>query len=116
VTDAQALRAARALIENIEHWARDQYAYTADDVPCGPNNPEAYCWCATGALYRALGAPVNTTAPQQRYLDAAALDLGYYGIVHLNDHDEASRATMHSLVLACYDQAIETAEKAEATA
>ena len=57
------LVAAQALIARPEHWTKMEHARTTqpgtrtDGGPVLPTDPDASCWCADGAMLRALSGP-----------------------------------------------------------
>jgi hypothetical protein len=53
MTTAETLKAARELIANPERWTKGWFAKKADGSDTNSRNPDAYCWCAYGALHRA---------------------------------------------------------------
>lgn len=50
-----ALLQARPLIADREHWTFGSHAETAEGVTVDFDDPEAYCFCADGALARVTG-------------------------------------------------------------
>ncbi|WP_439398573.1 DUF6197 family protein [Bradyrhizobium sp. PMVTL-01] len=50
---------ARALIADKEHWIQDETAQDRDGASCEPNDTQAYCFCAQGALIRAYGGDLK---------------------------------------------------------
>lgn len=112
---ANNLREARALIETPETWTRDEAALDAGGEPTDPDDEDAVCWCARGAL-EAVGCCVlfggETEEDDGNGMDLAewsclneeAQRLGYSSIEELND------ATGHVEVLRMFDGAIARAE------
>lgn len=49
--EVEKLIAARALIEDPDHWCQNASACRADGSQCPTRSPEAVCWCATGACF-----------------------------------------------------------------
>ena len=118
-TYAKALRAARALIDSPEKWTRGAYARDAERRAANPTDNGAVCFCALGALERAVWgcslSPVWLSAlellveleiPMAWRATAEALNLAAY-----NDDPHMS----HTAVLALFDAAIAKLERASTT-
>ncbi len=102
------LKAARAIIEDPKHWTSRTFSRLKDGTPCLIDDPNAYSFCAEGALERANPARTETWAAAADFLDAAAnklSDLDGGGIVYINDRRG------HAAVLGCFDRAIEAASE-----
>lgn len=97
-----ALKAARELLTNAEHWTKESSARKADGTACHVMNENAKCWCALGALERS-GA---NTYYIHRALDKLRIN---NTISAYNDHAK----TTHDDVLKMFDVAIELSESAE---
>lgn len=93
MTTLEALKAARELIADVQHWtigapARDAYGASVAGV-----SKRAVCWCTIGALVRVEGA----WGPAQDFLREVA---GGASLVTVNDRDG------HAAVLNLFDRAI----------
>lgn len=55
MTVLEALKAARELISVPERWTQGVYARGPDGRPVHPDDPEATCFCALGAVLRVGG-------------------------------------------------------------
>lgn len=55
LTHKQALIEARKLIEDQEYWTQGAYAKTNLGIEVSATDPEAYCFCLVGALYKVSG-------------------------------------------------------------
>jgi hypothetical protein len=108
-----ALRAARDLIAEPEHWTRSaparrwkppQKREPSGWVPTHATDPHASRWCAAGALCAVAG--VRCHPPGIAFLQVAALRLFGTGIGRANDDPRVS----HADVLRAYDVAITLAE------
>jgi hypothetical protein len=53
VTVDDVVRGAPPLLENKKTWTRRTFARAANGSSVMPTNPDAVCWCAVGALYKA---------------------------------------------------------------
>jgi hypothetical protein len=111
---AAALRAARALIADPEHWTRSAPARRwkpphghaqGDWVPSAATEQSARRFCATGALSAVSGK--RSGAPGIGFLDAASHRLFETSIGRANDD---ARLTTHADVLRAFDLAITLAE------
>ena len=108
MTTLEALRAARRLITDPEHWCQESSAREADGTNCSVHHPGARSFCAAGALWKVTGTYLGSE-DDERIVDAAAMRLhaatGWSTntkIVEFNDHV----TTDHAAVLAVYDKAI----------
>ena len=50
----KALQAVRTLLGVEDRWTKGFFARRDDRTKCGPRQPEARCWCLTGALMKVL--------------------------------------------------------------
>lgn len=121
-----ALRAARDLIADPQHWCRGTLARDAWGEDVGPCSPRARRWCASGALIMVSRANKDELAGDHSgtglfveirpMVDAEAKRLGMEGawqweatridsIVQVNDR------ISHDMVIKCFDRAIATAEE-----
>ncbi len=100
----QALLAARELISAPERWAQQFYAYDAAGKRVMPNDPDAVCWCAVGAVHKAGGGATSIHMALDALGDAVpgmAMTLPVY-----ND------SRTHPEILALFDRAIAKLEAA----
>lgn len=93
---------ARELLSDPEKWAKEDFAYTADEAPVHPLDPAATCFCLLGALER-----VTRNRDGLAYLDARQAIRGMLPGEHdcvpeFNDDPD----TTHADVLAVLDKAI----------
>jgi hypothetical protein len=109
------LERAREILSEPTHWTKDEFALTEDLTWVDPINPEAFCFCALGALRRAesdLGMPPRSWglgyARPEDYLEAVIPEKFHQEIPTFNDSDE----TDHEDVLYVFDVAIEDARAA----
>lgn len=101
----ETLKAAKARIEEEEHWNKGEYAVDGDGMRCGPTSYRAYAYCAVGALCAETkrgGARVRFH-PAYEFL-GRAVPGGF--ITDFND------SKTHSEVLAAFDEAIRAASEA----
>lgn len=106
----QTLVAARALIADPTHWTTGTCARDEDGIPESHTAKEAVCWCAMGAIFKAIREtdPDGTRGPLENAcftaLDDAVLELwpeDPSNIVGVNDKRG------HTAVLQAFDRAIE---------
>src|SRR5690242_7058396 len=75
------LRAARELVQR--GWTQGWYARDKTGRAVGWDHPEASCWCASGAIYKAVGVSfthlTQITTPQRALMEdcAKAVSGGY---------------------------------------
>jgi hypothetical protein len=117
------LIAARALIADREHWCQGANAQADTGAPVNIDSPDAYCFCANGALGRACGVKEDTDYDDwtksdafdeaSRALTAAANELFGSGYVDVNDgadttadNHDAAYAEAHLQILRVFDHAI----------
>lgn len=100
MTAAELLRAAKAKIEDPEHWCQGSYACDENGNGTYSRDSRAHSWCAVGALF-SMAQNFSVTSN----LRMAALEQGYRSISYLNDE------STHENVMKMYDRAIEFAEK-----
>lgn len=100
----EVLRAARALIDTPEKWTQGCYAKDAKGNGLPPEDEDAVCFCASGAL-RHVDVDVDVCWPA---FDALGLAVGG-NIIEFNDSHS------HADVLAAFDRAI-AAEETRVTA
>lgn len=104
MTAAEALRAAKAKIEDPGYWCKYYYARDADGKPTESFDQKACSWCALGAVL-SIGADFHIF----HYLHKAAKEYGCISADVLNDH------STHAQVMKMYDRAIELAEEDKVT-
>lgn len=102
------LKAARAKIEKPENWTQGHLALRSDGRIVGPDNPEAVCWCAEGAI-RAVSRKTKGDFNAAYAALQDALPSQYVGYVHVFNDDIC---TAHGGVLSVFDRAIAKLEKA----
>jgi hypothetical protein len=110
---ADDIRAARAVIEDPDNWTQGAMALDADGNSTPSNSETAVCFCALGAVRRAMKEPANPGHGRPR--GNAVIDALHtvvrettgqkYFIDHFND------VHSHAEVLAMFDKAIARAEK-----
>jgi hypothetical protein len=104
------LTATRALLSRPERWTQRAYARDGAGQPVCNHEPEACCWCLSGAVARtsrAYSAKYLSLAYQAIYA-AAGVEMG--GLIDWND----APGRTHADVIAMLDAAI-MAEEARAT-
>ena len=79
---ARILNAAADLIEPQGAWTQGCFARHSNDNPVGPLEPEARCWCVSGAIQRASGA---TRWNAWNAFDAYTRKKGYRHMADFND-------------------------------
>jgi len=100
-TPLEALRKARALLENPEHWTTGAFARDINGDMVTPSSGYAVAWCAEGALL--VGSIYNQGA--FKCLAEACTPTPEGGIPEYNDD-----LTDHPALLAWFDRAIKLAE------
>lgn len=93
------LRAARQRITPRNQWTQGYWAFTWAGTKCDPQDPNAICWCAGGALNKEAPDPA-LILPAVAALEAALPDYGETGLFSYND------SSTHEQVLAWFDRAI----------
>ena len=128
---SELLSAARELIADEARWTRDWSAKRGDGMPVEPESPEATCWCALGAVRRAVhdqpdrgAAAVGEPHPleplayaAERRLEGAIDILGFCPSTPPNPVSRVPSVNDflgHAAVMSMYDVAIEQAKNAEA--
>lgn len=96
------LVAARALIANPEHWTYGDHAQTRDGTLVYPTDPNAYCFCADGAMARVCQVAITEDGEWRataRYDQCAALMrdsakrlFGTFSHVAVNDGEDGTIA------------------------
>lgn len=98
MTTAEALAAARKLIDTPEKWCQNSYATTIKGRPTRPLDASAKCFCSAGACLVATG---NLYSPARDALDRLVAET-HRSVVTFNDH----HSTTHADVMALFDRAI----------
>ncbi len=97
-TTKENILAAKALIDTPDKWMQDAY------------EDGAGCYCAVGALAKALGLNPSKdeihTGPEFRLLNEASKTLHMQGIVSLND----DQSTTHAQIMEVFDAAADLAK------
>lgn len=113
------LQAARALIANPEYWTQGCHAIANTGAEVPVDDPEAYAFCADGALLKAildLGRPAPHNSPEyascSARLNSAARKMfpGIVGITDINDGNAGEPDDTHANVLAVFDAALSEKE------
>lgn len=102
------LKSARDLISQKGAWIQGTFARDKNGFDCEGIDPTAVCFCAMGAIDRAVGETnsfFNFAWPLYRALDNAGF---HNGISEWNDAPERTQEE----VVALFDKAIEIAETA----
>jgi hypothetical protein len=94
--------AARARIADPAHWTQKAYARTADKEACGPNSPNAVCWCAAAAL-----ECHNVISPAHLLAELGALPVADPDMFTLTSWNDSHT---HAEVLELFDRAIVAAQ------
>ena len=99
LTPAQVLRDAKALISDPAKWTQKAAARDIEGAEVAFGDEDAVCWCALGAIWRAV--PNNDVETDAIFALSNAMGMG---VPLFND------AHTHPEVLAAFDRAIELAE------
>jgi len=99
--ELQAMKRARALITDPEHWTQDAFARDKAGTRLTAHDPSAVSWCMAGAVIKCGGARMY--APFEA-LRAMATEKGYERLPVFNDYSD------HATVLAAFDEVIARAE------
>lgn len=104
---AEVLREAYELIKDREHWTQGCAARTIEDHPCEALDPDAFSFCAVGAVQRTVDRAGDDF---DGWLFSEAMEFvgGEDPIVILNDEQG------HTAVLRAFKKAIELAGPVEA--
>lgn len=113
----EVLEAAKARIEDPERWTQGAEARVEQrGREVAPNDPEAACWCAMGALLAELNLRSVHGQPTFKLLARAAREAHprsrWNAVVTANDG--GSRAEAHPHLLTIFDRAISLARAEEA--
>ena len=110
---SEILRAAKAVIEDQEHWIQGTYgrrSRSSKDHLLG-NDPEATCWCSMGAIQKVTNS--ESDYRMELFLNDVVRKVTkdpFMGIIRYNDHHT------HAEVMKMFDRAIEMAEEEEKNA
>ena len=98
MTTLEILVAARAKIARPENWCKHHSAETIDFEACFPDSPDAYRWCAQGAIY----VSIKSAFPELVFLDVmrAMRAMGYWPLRNFNDYG------IHADILRIFDEVI----------
>ena len=106
------LRAARALISDPKRWTQGggqllfKGARDARGKNCWPDDPEAACWCATGAIAKVEDRPAGQEAAEEALGAGLCHAFGLWPTIpYFNDRHG------HDDVLTMFDAAIEIQQK-----
>lgn len=97
------LKSARSLIADESRWVRGHYAATAGkDRAIGPNEKNAHCFCAIGAIAKVMNVSGGDAEESDAAIKLSNAAGFYYGwdVPEFNDNHE------HAEVLALFDKAI----------
>jgi hypothetical protein len=98
------LIAIKELIKDPVHWCQGELAQNKEGQPTLPINPDAYCWCFRGALYKVLGVtePPNNCPLEDLLLDTSLKLYGVGpGLVGVNDdigHEAVMKVLDHAIL------------------
>jgi hypothetical protein len=106
---SECLRMARAKISKPENWTQLVAARDAHGNFVEAESPDAVAWCWNGSLL-AVTSDMDMLGRASEFTTLAANTAGYECCVSLNDNAK----TTHADVLAAFDEAIASAERAEA--
>ncbi|MFB2553933.1 DUF6197 family protein [Ensifer soli] len=91
---------AQSLIRDPKNWGRHEYARTSDGTLTDITDPNAFCFCTAGAVYRVLGSVGGFPASLQ--ILARAIGDSSEGSIYLwNDNWRRT----HAEVMAAFDRA-----------
>jgi hypothetical protein len=94
----ETLKAARKLIELPEHWTQRGFARASQGTQeIDPNNPNATCWCSTGAIAHIQDINFPRWTEDMSYAFSVEKDQ------ELEDFNDTHT---HAEVLAAFDEAI----------
>lgn len=101
----QVLNDAAELLSDPARWHKGSYAGNMLGEPVPTHDPEAVCWCLSGALVRSNSVNIGYIAHDEAYhaLTTVVQDMGHSTIVKFNDHPE----TTHEMVMRVMDTAKE---------
>ena len=107
---AKQLLAAKAVIEDPQHWTHRYYATDDQGIEIDPTNQRACRWCATGAIMKGLPqwSWINSfkESDAAKLLDGVSKYLFSVGLISVNDK------IGHEAVMAVYDESIAQAKAA----
>lgn len=111
MTPIEVLRQARALIADPSHWCQLGYAKNKRGRNVGARSPLAVQWCAFGAGLHVAGNDAHAWFVAQAALNEAAR------VLYPKTPDAAGVNDLvgHAAVMSCFDHAIATREREEAT-
>lgn len=95
------LLAGRTVIADKKNWTQRTFARTTRGKRTGVEGPDAYKFCALGALQFVNEVPLYMSLQAELVLDKAAKVLFNYGIVTVNDKFD------HTSILKVYDLALD---------
>lgn len=98
MTPLETLKAARDLISDPSCWTQGDFARNTDGQSVDPNNKEAMCFCAFGAIQRITENPLMSDA--DRLLESICNERFSLSVGDFND------THTHAEVLALFDAAI----------
>lgn len=97
------LRSARALIEKPEAWTKGELARNASGSPTSSKAPDAVCFCAEGAVRRAVPDNHRFAYACDALVDVTASEADIFiPVSAINDDPN----TTHADILALFDRAI----------
>lgn len=116
MTILETLIEARSLVAGPERWCQNALGRRADGSRTSASSiDESQTFCALGALFRQHSDAIEVQARAADLLDDAALDLYGKGILYTFEGVRAiawvNDVLGHEEVIACYDWAIERAQK-----
>lgn len=103
-TPADILNAAAELIEPEGRWWRGDFAADASGAAVDECSPSAVCWCALGALTRAIGG-LGAEQSWQLYQSARGLLIEHVGEDDISDWNDAPERTQAEVVAALREAA-----------
>jgi len=105
MTPLDVLKAARKRIEKPENWLQGEFAKKAGGYVCNSGDPDAVCWCLSGAINAADTALGGLDDVDWLYMQGVVYRACACSIVDYND------THTHPEVLEVMDKAIALAEK-----
>lgn len=94
----------KALLSSPDKWTQNSMARTSDKVPVNSGDPEAQCWCVSGALSKVTGG-LNTDWNMGMWIMAKAISPSLPIAVSIPGWNDSHNRTYEDVV-AMLDRAI----------
>jgi len=102
MNSVEVLLAAKELLNDPKCWTKGTVARNANGGAVAPNNTDAVCWCAVGALAKICKYPFNPTLYETVIYAFENVSSRQNGIGYWNDDKDRT----HEEVLNAFDRAI----------